>query len=64
MKGYILTDADFDKLLLMLDRDPQHGAQGGSSDVSVNDPGKRVVYVDAHRFYNYQIHKWLDEVKR
>lgn len=63
-KVYILNQGDIDRLLLMICRDPQHGTEGGSSDSSVNDPGRREAYDTAHRFYNYQIRKWIDEVIR
>lgn len=64
MKMYLLTEADMDRLKLMIDRDPEHGSQGGSSNSSINDPGKRLIYSEAHRFYNYQIYKWIDEVSK
>ena len=63
-KQYVLTQADVDRLTLLLDRDPQYGTQGGSSNDTVNDPGKRAIYAEAHRFYNYQIRRWIDEVTR
>jgi len=64
MKMYMLTQADMDRLLLAIDRDPEHGSQGGSADSSVNDPGKRMIYSEAHRFYNYQVRKWIDDVSK
>lgn len=64
MKCYILTEEDFDRLKLMIDRDPEFGTHGGSSDSSINDPGKRLVYSEAPRFYNYQVYKWIDEVSK
>lgn len=63
-KVFMLTQANLDDLLTRIDRDPQHGFNGGSSDASVNDPGRREVYDAAHRFYNYQIRQWLDEVSK
>lgn len=63
MKAYILTEKDLENLILRIDRDPQHGDNGGSSNASVNDPGRREAYNEAHRFYNYQVRKWIDEVK-
>lgn len=64
MKAYILTDSDFEKILLRIDRDPKHGANGGSSDSGVRDPVMNAVYDEVHRFYNYQLRKWIDEVQR
>lgn len=60
MKVYQLTDKDFELLLTIIDRDPQHGRDGGSS-VSLTDE-EMEVYREAHRFYNYQIRKWIDGV--
>jgi len=40
------------------------GARGQRAMRSVNDPGRRMAYDTAHRFLNYQIHKWIDEVSR
>lgn len=64
MKMYLLTQADLDRLRLFTQRDPRWGTEGGSSDVSVNDPGKKEAYDQAHRFYNYQVCKWIDEVSK
>lgn len=64
MKAFILTQADFEKLLLKIDRDPLHGADGGSSDSPVRDREKNQAYKDAHRFYNYQVRTWIDEVTK
>lgn len=64
MKQYVLSQADIDQLTLLLDRDPEHGTQGGSSNASVNDPNVRWIYKEAHRFYNYQIRTWIDRVTR
>ena len=64
MRAYILTQADLDRLKTMTDRDPEHGHNGGSSQSSVNDGRSRMIYSEAHRFYNYQIHKWIDEVSK
>lgn len=64
MKIYQLTQADLDRLLTMVDRDPLHGRDGGSSDASVRDPIQNRAHHDAHRFYNYQVRKWIDEVSK
>ena len=64
MKQIVLTQADIDRLLSYIDRDPEHGSDGGSSNASVNDGRNRMIYSDAHRFYNYNIRKWIDEVSK
>lgn len=63
-KAFILSNEDFDKLLLMIDRDPKHGSNGGSSDSRVRDREEQEVWDKVHRFYNYQIRRWIDEVQR
>lgn len=62
MKVYILKDEDFEKLLAEIDRDPAHGRNGGSSQVISQQ--EREAFLEAHRFYNYIIRKWLDDVKK
>lgn len=64
MTKFEITQGDIDRLKAYVDRDPQHGYEGGSSDASVNDDHNRRIYGAAHKFYNYQIHKWLSEVTR
>lgn len=64
MKMYLLTQSDMDRLLLMVDRDPKHGAKGGSSDASVRDREENFAHDKAHRFYNYQVRTWIDEVTK
>jgi hypothetical protein len=59
MKAYILTDEDIRSLLMALDRDPERGINGGSS---VLGNAEKDAHRDAHRFYNYQIHKWLADI--
>ena len=59
----MLTENDFETLLLALDRDPMWGEKGGSSQASVRDPVKRTAYEEAHSFYNYQIRTWVNRVK-
>lgn len=61
-KTYLLTDADFDKLRLFVDRNPTHGYQGGSS--TVLSPIEEKAHDEAHRFYNYQVHKWINEMSQ
>lgn len=60
----MITQADMDRLKLMVDRNPQHGAEGGSSTGAQDDDLSRRAHDQAHRFYNYQVHKWLDEVSK
>jgi hypothetical protein len=62
MKAYILNEDDFEILLKALDRDPNRGLKGGFSALLSDE--ERAVYEDAHRFYNYQIHTWIDRVKK
>lgn len=60
MKVYQLTDKDVQALLDAIDRDPAHGFDGGGG-VVLSDVEKRA-HGDAHRFYNYQVRKWIDRV--
>lgn len=60
MKAIILSDADVELLLAMVDRNPRHGTQGGSSAV-LSDTEERA-HAAAHRFYNYQVREWLSKV--
>lgn len=62
MKAYILTEEDFNTLLLKLDRNPEHGYNGGGSTI-IRD-SDRSAYDEVHRFYNYQIHSWLEQIKK
>lgn len=63
MKAYILTEKDFESLLTKIDRDPMHGLNGGSSRGDLTQQEQQV-YGEAHRFYNYQVRKWMDEVQK
>lgn len=64
MKAYILTEADFEKLLLMIDRDAKHGRDGGSSDSRARNPIWDEAHDLAHGFYNYQVRTWIDQVQK
>ena len=64
MKAYLLSQADLDRLRAMVDRDPEHGYEGGSSQCDVNDGKNRMAYAEAHRFYNFQVCRWIDEVTK
>lgn len=61
MKVFLLKESDFEKLLLMIDRDPRNGYTGGSSQVLSLDEER--AHNEAHRFFNYQIRTWIDSVK-
>ena len=61
MKVYILKDSDLRRLLDNIDRNPEHGRDGGSS--VIMDTQKRQAHKDAHRFYNYQVRVWIDSIK-
>ena len=61
MKAYILSDKDFEDLLAAIDRDPRWGTQGGSS--SVLSQVEKDAHDNAHRFYNYQLRTWINQVK-
>lgn len=63
MKAFILTEADLERLILRIDRNPQHGTTGGSSR-GTPTPEQLMVENAAHRFYNYQVRTWIDEVKQ
>ena len=62
MKAYILKDEDFQTLLDNIDRDPSHGLEGGSSQIYTEK--EKEAFDKAHGFYNYQIRKWMNDVKK
>jgi hypothetical protein len=62
MRVYIIKDSDFDDLTAAIDRDPQWGERGGSSQIL--NPEEREAHERAHRFFNYQIRVWIDAMKR
>ena len=59
-KVYLLTQDDIDLLKTLIDRDPDHGLQGGSSQHGAD----REAHREAHRFYNYQVQSWIAKVTR
>ena len=61
MRAYILNDKDFESLLAEIDRNPEYGEAGGSSQVFSED--ERAAFQKAHRFYNYIIRKWTNKMK-
>ena len=62
MKVYVLKEEDFERLFAAIDRDPRRGTKGGSS--SLMSDAEQLAHDQAHRFFNYQIRNWIDEVKR
>lgn len=62
MKAFILSEKEFEDLLAAIDRNPEHGPQGGSS--STFTDVERRAFHDAHRFYNYQVRTWIDRVQK
>jgi hypothetical protein len=58
---YLLREKDFEDLLTRIDRDPQHGLMGGSSAVFTDE--QRRMFIEVHRFYNYQVHGWVSAMK-
>ena len=60
MKVYLLKQEDIDLLTTMVDRNPEHGRRGGSSQV-LSDEEKKA-HEDAHSFYNYQVRVWISKV--
>jgi hypothetical protein len=59
MRIYLVTDQDIQMLLTMIDRNPEHGTQGGSSTcLSVDE---RRFHNEAHGFFNYQVRTWIDK---
>ena len=61
LRVYIVTDRDLERLLAEIDRDPQYGQDGGSSQVLTD--AERAAFQTAHRFYNYAVRRWIDAVK-
>lgn len=61
MKAYIISDDDTNRLLAYIDRDPKRGYGGGSGEIL--SIAEQEAHDKAHRFFNYQIRRWLDEVR-
>ncbi len=61
-KVYLLTQDDIDLLTTMVDRNPEHGHSGGTSNHS--DERQREANREAHGFYNYQVRTWIAKVTR
>lgn len=62
MKAYILSELDFARLIDNIDRDPRYGDVGGSSKILTKE--QQEAFTEAHRFFNFQIRRWIDEVKK
>lgn len=60
MKAYILTEKDLESLKTKINISPKYG-YGGSSKIISEDDAR--IYDEAHHFYNYQICKWIEEIK-
>lgn len=58
----MLKPQDFADLTAAIDRDPARGLDGGSS--QSYRPEERKIYDDAHRFFNYQVRKWIERVSQ
>jgi hypothetical protein len=61
-KVYLLTETDFERLLLNIDRDPHHGDNGGSSRVLTEQESS--VHKETHKRFNYWVRVWIDSVKK
>lgn len=60
MKVFVLKQEDFNRLNVMIDRDPSHGPDGGSS--RVLSETEQQAHAEAHRFFNYQVRTWIASV--
>jgi hypothetical protein len=60
MKVYMLTQDDIDLLTTLVDRNPEHGQRGGSSQHGIDIQAHR----EAHSFYNYQVRTWIAKVTK
>ncbi len=61
MKCFLLSEEDFELLSTLVDRDPAHGHDGGSSQSITEE--ERMVYSKVHRFYNYQVRTWIRQMQ-
>ena len=57
MKQYVITDEDIKRLHMMLAQDPARPANPISEQ-------ERRAHENAHRFYNYHVCTWLEEIKK
>ncbi len=60
-KVFLLREKDFEDLLTRIDRDPQHGSEGGSSAVLTEN--EKRAFDQAHRFYNFHVRRWISEMR-
>ena len=63
MKQYVITDADIERLHQSLARDPARGREGYGMQEKLTEQ-ERSIHERAHRFYNYQICRWVNEVTK
>lgn len=61
MKVYIITDDDISRLILAIDRNPQHGQNGGSNRGTPTQEQLKAEE-EAHNFFNLQVRRWIKEV--
>lgn len=61
MKVYLITDDDISRLILAIDRNPQHGQNGGSGRETPT-PEQLKMEGEAHAFFNFQVRRWIKEV--
>lgn len=60
MKMFLLKQEDIDLLSTMIDRNPEHGQRGGSSQMLSEADLK--AHREAHSFFNYQVRTWIAKV--
>ena len=61
MKAYILKDEDFEALIAALSRDPARG--GGHKPQGRLTEEEARIYEEAHRFFNYHAHVWIQKMR-
>jgi hypothetical protein len=62
MRVYVIKQDDLERLLAFVDRNPEYGQRGGSSQAMTD--AERQAHDRAHSFFNFQIRRWIDEVTR
>lgn len=63
MQVCIVKKSDIDRLLVMIDRNPIYGSDGGSH-LGNQTKEQLEAYEKAHSFFNYQVRKWVDQIQR
>lgn len=61
MKVFLINDDDLNNLILAIDRNPQHGHNGGSSR-GTPTKDKLMIENEAHSFFNHQVRKWINGI--